>query len=399
MRRRIIFVVILLNLLPATTLAVSQSDLDAANENTPFYDPGYVCNDDTGTSTTSTGITGATGSDNEEKAFNFYVSNFGLSGFQAAAIVGNYMQESGLDPTIVNSSSGAYGIAQWLGGRYTHLQAYAGGLSGGIGSFDNQLAFSKAELTESPQYASTITALKATKDLTDAVESYEYYYEGAGATPTSPGVDIQNRINNAQEVLSKYGKDAPGGTSSGTPTTASSSCSNGATTTSAYGSQIVATALGLVWPNPNYTDPDHSPFTSTPAYQKAYDGAGGGQTDCGAFVGSVMHTSKADPNYPAADTVADFDYVTSHKSEFDIINHPTSTSQLQPGDILIYGGNPPDGHTEIYVGRQTGGYVTADASLGGHTPELNTTGDAIWIMQQPGTVAARLITGGKVTVD
>jgi hypothetical protein len=398
MTRRIIAIALLLNMLPASSLAVSASDTEAANNNTPFYDPGYVCNNDDTTGTT-TGTTGATGSDHEEQAFNFYVTNFGLSGFQAAAIVGNFMQESNLDPTIVNSSSGAYGIAQWLGGRYTHLQAYAENLSGGIGNFDNQLAFSKVELTTSPDYANAITGLKSTNNITSAVESFEFYYEGAGPTPTSPGVDIQNRINNAKAVLAKYGKDAPGGTNPG-PTPGTSDCTNGVTTASAYGSQIVATALGLAWPNPNDTDPTHSPFTSTPAYQKAYDGAGGGQTDCGAFVGTVMHVSKADPNYPPADTVADYDYVTSHKSEFDIINHPTSTSQLQPGDILIYGGNPPDGHTEIYVGRQTGGYVTADASLGGHTPQLNTVGDAIWIMQQPGTIAARLITGsGKVTAD
>lgn len=59
------------------------------------------------------------GNDNAEKAFNFLKSQ-GYSNQAAAAVVGNFMQESNMNPKAVNSI-GATGIAQWLGGRKTGL--------------------------------------------------------------------------------------------------------------------------------------------------------------------------------------------------------------------------------------------------------------------------------------
>ncbi|MDV3518431.1 phage tail tape measure protein [Lentilactobacillus otakiensis] len=42
-----------------------------------------------------------------------------------AAILGNWEFESGLNPNIRNSSGGASGLGQWLGGRLNHLKSYA----------------------------------------------------------------------------------------------------------------------------------------------------------------------------------------------------------------------------------------------------------------------------------
>ena len=58
------------------------------------------------------------------QAVNYFISQ-GWKDFQAAAIVGNLMQESNLKPTAVNPNSGAYGIAQWLGSRLTALKTQA----------------------------------------------------------------------------------------------------------------------------------------------------------------------------------------------------------------------------------------------------------------------------------
>ncbi len=69
---------------------------------------------------TSTSI--ATSGDAAGNAFNFLVSK-GLNGLQSAAVLGNLQQESGINPKALNSGSGAYGIAQWLGGRKTKLLA------------------------------------------------------------------------------------------------------------------------------------------------------------------------------------------------------------------------------------------------------------------------------------
>lgn len=42
-----------------------------------------------------------------------------------AAVIGNWLFESGLDPSAVNSSGGASGLGQWLGGRLANLKAFA----------------------------------------------------------------------------------------------------------------------------------------------------------------------------------------------------------------------------------------------------------------------------------
>jgi len=48
----------------------------------------------------------------------------------ASAILGNLQQESNLSTTIVNPSSGATGLCQWLGGRLTALKSYASSKGG-----------------------------------------------------------------------------------------------------------------------------------------------------------------------------------------------------------------------------------------------------------------------------
>ena len=60
---------------------------------------------------------GLVGSDNVEKAFNFLISN-GYRPVPAAAIIGNFMQESqeggqGISPAAENAESKSFGIAQW----------------------------------------------------------------------------------------------------------------------------------------------------------------------------------------------------------------------------------------------------------------------------------------------
>src|SRR3989344_1203279 len=69
----------------------------------------------------------ADGNNNVEIAFNFLVNEGKFSPELAAAFVGNFRQEAGSQMTTIaeNPSSGATGIAQWLGGRKTNLFAFA----------------------------------------------------------------------------------------------------------------------------------------------------------------------------------------------------------------------------------------------------------------------------------
>jgi uncharacterized protein (TIGR02594 family) len=106
------------------------------------------------------------------QAVNYFVSQ-GWSPVQAAAIVGNLMQESNLKPTAVNPSSGAYGIAQWLGSRLVQLQG-----SDNWPTLQGQLGFVNNELKTSEKAAGD--ALRATTTLADATMIVRTKYERCG---------------------------------------------------------------------------------------------------------------------------------------------------------------------------------------------------------------------------
>ena len=81
---------------------------------------------------------------NKKKAMNFFISK-GLNDYQAAGIVGNLLGESNLNHSAINKSSGAYGLAQWLGDRKRKLFAKYGKNP----TFDQQLEFLWEELNTS----------------------------------------------------------------------------------------------------------------------------------------------------------------------------------------------------------------------------------------------------------
>ncbi|HSX48131.1 MAG TPA: hypothetical protein VLF41_01335 [Candidatus Nanoarchaeia archaeon] len=180
----------------------------------------------------------------------------------------------------------------------------------------------------------------------------------------------------------KLGAPLPTATdNSATVNTTSGCASNGA-----VAGNIVQTALNYAWPN---HDGHNGPNSATPAYQAAwakYDGQSD-MTDCGAFVATVMISSGVDPNYPKVGTGVQLPYLKSHPDKYIIIEHPTNTSQLQPGDILIYT-DSGEGHTMIYIGPQTGGYSAVDASLHGHTPQAQSNPASMF--SQPGIILARI---------
>jgi hypothetical protein len=89
------------------------------------------------------------------------------------------------------------------------------------------------------------------------------------------------------------------------------------------------------------------------------------ETDCGVFVAFVMHESGVDQNYPSRETDVQLKYLLSNSKPGGIyqrVNGVTDSSQLLPGDILIFSRtfdtfgteNPADddkdGHTFIYTG-------------------------------------------------
>ena len=139
---------------------------------------------------------------NDQTAFDYFVGK-GLASFQAAGIVGNLDQESGVDPNAVQAGGPGRGIAQWsVGGRWDtdandNAVAYASKEGQSVDSLQLQLDFIWYELTTFSGYG--LAALEATTNVTDATVAFETDFEGCGQC------DQSTRISYAQAVLNAYG--------------------------------------------------------------------------------------------------------------------------------------------------------------------------------------------------
>jgi hypothetical protein len=135
---------------------------------------------------------------NDVTACNYFVGK-GLTTFQAAGIVGNLDQESGVDPNAVQYGGGpGRGIAQWsVGGRWDtssndNAVWYAGKTGQSVWSLQLQLDFIWYELTN---VGYGYSALKATTNVTDATTVFQDDFEICGTC------DASQRIAYAQAVL------------------------------------------------------------------------------------------------------------------------------------------------------------------------------------------------------
>ena len=131
-------------------------------------------------------------------ACNYFVGK-GLTNFQAAGIVGNLDQESGVNPGAVQSGGPGRGIAQWsVGGRWDtdsndNAVAYASKEGQSVLSLQLQLDFIWYELTTFSGYG--LASLKGTTNVTDATVVFETDFEGCGQC------DQSTRISYAEGVL------------------------------------------------------------------------------------------------------------------------------------------------------------------------------------------------------
>lgn len=188
----------------------------------------------------------------------------------------------------------------------------------------------------------------------------------------------------------------PSGSNGGTGTggsvvNASASCG---TAPSAGAQGIVAEAIRDSWPTSQGTNPKPEYSQDICQYNKGYcqNGiAGFSAADCGVFVATIMHATKADPNYPNSSTIAQAEYVLAHPELYDIqytVHTTGGPPPLEPGDILILNqgstyingvyhvgnGSGGAGHTFIYTGSISGGTNEASASLGDRMPSLGLAG-------------------------
>lgn len=125
----------------------------------------------------------------------------GWSAEQAAGIAGSFMQESNLDPSARNSTSGAYGIGQWLGSRVSDFKSFTGRDLVGS-SLDDQLRFFQYEVTQGKEKRAG-DLLRAAQTAEEAARIHSEAYE-------RPGRDEAN-IARRQRLAAQF---AAGGRSS-----------------------------------------------------------------------------------------------------------------------------------------------------------------------------------------
>jgi len=101
----------------------------------------------------------------------------GYSNAQIAGTVGSLMQESALDPKAVNSSSGAAGIAQWLGPRKAEFERQYGKRVQDS-SFDEQVNYMLWELNNTEKRSGSLLRRADTPEKAAQIHAWEYERPG-----------------------------------------------------------------------------------------------------------------------------------------------------------------------------------------------------------------------------
>jgi hypothetical protein len=141
---------------------------------------------------------------NEQDVVSFFTGK-GYEPHQAAGIAGNLMQESTLNPMAKNPTSGAFGLAQWLGSRKKSFMDYALKNKKDIKDPTAQLEFIDHELNTTETRARD--KLLNSKDATEAAFNFSDHYERAGANEKKNAT----RASYANRILSSIVPSAQAG--------------------------------------------------------------------------------------------------------------------------------------------------------------------------------------------
>ena len=124
----------------------------------------------------ASGGRGGTVSERERLAMQYYIAN-GVDPLDAAAAVGNFYQESGLDPTIVNPTSGAYGVMQLLSpDRVAEFKKYADKQHKPLSDYMTQIEFSMTE----PRWQKAMREMQNASSLSEKTKIFSRIYEAPG---------------------------------------------------------------------------------------------------------------------------------------------------------------------------------------------------------------------------
>jgi hypothetical protein len=143
-------------------------------------------------------------------ALKHYIDQ-GLKPYQAAAIVGALMVESGLNPTAVGDrdlSVNAHGLAQWRGPRWDHMKEYAKAHNKSEFDLFTQLDFVLSELASTEKMAGD--KLFHSDNVLDAVEAMVDFERPKGWTKKYPrhARTWRERLAQANHCLTLLGSES-----------------------------------------------------------------------------------------------------------------------------------------------------------------------------------------------
>jgi hypothetical protein len=334
-----------------------------------FYNPD-VCS---GTSTGSTSTTLVEG-DNTKKAF-FYFTGKGLTGAHAAGIVGNLLQESGVNPKSVQAGGPGRGIAQWsAGGRWASFKSWAG--SKDIYDLGTQLEFMWYEMTHVSPWKLSLQGSRdprypSLKDITEdtraaavkAGHSFGYLYERfgvAGARDKFAG-DVWAKYNGQVSSSGASSSDTGDGQSGCAGAASDGTCPNAPPGWVQVTNKVVQVACAE-WNKKVVEDAGENCDTAgdITKYAKATGYGRCGLSWCGMFLGYVYKT--AGFPFPSSAHVGSVPAVYSYLGSIGAKRSPSSTPK--PGDVVTYGQE----HEGIVVGVD-GKYVTTIEGNTGPDPQ------------------------------
>ena len=259
---------------------------------------------------TSNSFGGGALTEQEREIYDFF-SNKGLSDVAIAGILANISRESSFDPTCVNSSSGASGLFQWLGGRLTVLKNYAASKGKDWTDKQCQLELAWAEMSGDGSVPGAImqwsqslwSQFQSTSDPYEAGSMFGHYWERYGSATED---DTRGKL-----AETYYGKIS----------------GSGGTAYMQWALEIAADdSHGYSQINRN-GNPDYD--CSSLVYYSLYN--------TGWPIASICSYAFATGSMDSVLTQLGFQKITFSNGDY---------SSLVAGDILLR-----EGHTEIYIGN------------------------------------------------
>jgi len=143
----------------------------------------------TSSPTSASPLTPPTISQNRNKQIMDFFIKKGYSKEQAAGMIGSLQQESQLNPQAINKSSGAFGVAQWLGSRKQGLFEYAKQVGKDPTDLQTQLEYHEMEMKTTEKAAARAISSAGTPE--EVAQLHRRLFERPGEHEANDSARIQ----------------------------------------------------------------------------------------------------------------------------------------------------------------------------------------------------------------